>query len=248
MLSALLCLGLSACGGGESQTVATVGQSKISKATLNHWMSTVAGGDYHQILGKRAPAGLASEPADYPRCIKAAERVVEQAEASHRPHFSHAQLQTKCRQLHAALKEQALSYLIAVLWRAEEGRELGANVSDREIDQRVSEIRRTEYANPAQFDRYLEERNWTIGDERYLLKRNMLDDKFLARLKAQVAKQGGGQQTLVKLIRQAFAKLAAKTSCSPGYRAWGCKQYGLAEAVKPSPAQLIEYLAGTNSE
>ena len=247
LLLLTLCLGLSACGGsGDGQTVATVGKSTITKSTLNHWMSTVVGGDYHQVVGRRAPAGLVTEPADYPRCVSAAERVVASSTATPKPSYDHAQLLQKCHQLHKALKEQALSYLIAVLWRAEEGKEVGESVSDRELDQRVSEIRYKEYANPAQFDRYLAERNWTIGDERYLLKRNMLDDKYLARLKAQVAKLGGNEQAYGRLVRENVAKWTSKTSCSPGYRAWQCKQAASSKEARPSPSQLLEYLSGVS--
>jgi hypothetical protein len=234
--------GLSACGGGgnSDKTVATVGKSTITLATLNHWMSTVVGGDYQAVNTTRGPAGLASEPADYPRCVSAAEQVVPRAGG--KPELSPAQLLLKCHQLHAAVKEQALSYLIAVLWRAEEGAELHAEVSNREVNHQLQEIRYEQYKSPAAFNRYLADRHWTLGDERYLLKRNMLDTKFLARLKQQAARLGGGEQALSKLVRENVAKWTSRTSCRPGYLAWQCKQYGSRQGASPSASVLVEEL------
>jgi hypothetical protein len=242
----LATLTLSACGSGAgSRVVATVGHSEITRATLDHWMTTVVGGDYHQTLNAEAPVGLASEPADYPRCVAAAAQVVPKAEGKAK--LSQAQLLLKCRQLHAAIKEQALSYLIAVLWRAEEGAELKATVSDAQVTRVLTETRQKQFKTPADFNRYLAERHWTVGDERTLLKRNLLDTKFLERLKREQDKLGGGQRTYVRLVNAQLSKWTARTDCAHGYQAWQCRQYKRSKAAKVSPAQIFEQLTAGKS-
>jgi hypothetical protein len=237
---ALVTLSLAACGGASSDTIATVGKSTISKTTLNHWMTTVVGGDYHEVTGLRAPLGLVSEPANYPRCVSTASRIVAESEA--RPKLRASQLLLKCRQLHAAVKEQAVSYLIAVLWRAEEGVALHANVSEREVMAQLQGIEHQQFASPVAFRKYLADEQRTLADELYLLKRNLLDTKFLARLKQRTAALGGGEQTTQRLVQENIAHWSAKTDCSPHYLAWQCKQYGSRAAASPSAAVLLEQL------
>ena len=46
--------------------VAQVGDATISKATLNHWMSTMVGGDFAEDSTVTAPQGLVSDPPTMP--------------------------------------------------------------------------------------------------------------------------------------------------------------------------------------
>jgi hypothetical protein len=238
--AALLALALSACGGAE-KTVATVGQSKISQATLSHWMTTQLGSDYQGAVGKQAPLGLVSDPPDYAGCLSVARRVVPSLNGH--PQLSDSQLRQKCRQLNTAVREQALSYVISVLWRVEEGAEMGIHVHPRELSSEVQRLVGKEYRSPAAFKRYLLDMRKTLGDERYQLTRNLLERKFLTRLKARSDALGGAPGALLKLVNENIAKLTAKTSCSAGYQAWQCKQYGAsAAAASPAAAVVIERL------
>jgi hypothetical protein len=238
----LLILGLCSCGGSGDPTVAVVGKTKISRSTLNHWMSTMIGGDYQELTHKSAPVGLVSEPADYPRCVAAAKKIKPEPPT---PAPNATLLKIKCRQLHTALKEQALGYLISVLWRAEEGAKLGQGVSDAELSRKLKELAYSEYKSPAAFRRFLAARHWSIADERYLLNRNLLDTKFLKRLKQRAARLGGGERAYGKLVRENVAQWSARTKCSPGYSAWQCRPGGSSEEVAdPSASILVEQLAG----
>lgn len=237
-----LALGLSSCGGGSEKTVATVGKSKVSQAMLDHWMGTAFGGDYRAVLGKSAPSGMVSDPPDYARCVSVAQRIVPKT-PSGAPKLNESQLRVKCRQLNDAVREQALSYILSVLWRAEEGVELGKPATEREISAKLREVIYAQYRNPAGFRRMLAKERRTVADERFLLKRNILEERFLSRIKARVAKLGGGQQALGKLVLANNAKWTAKTSCSPGYRAWECKEAAGTHEASPSGAVVLERLS-----
>jgi hypothetical protein len=217
----LLLLGLSACDSSE-KVVATIGKTKISQAMLDHWMGSVAGSDYHATFNTTAPPGLVSDPPHYARCVQAAASFAPKAAG--KPKLSNAQLLVKCRQLNAAVKEQALSYILSVLWRTEEGEEIGSPVTQAQISAQLAKLIRSNYHSTAEFRQMLADQHRTLSDERFLLKRNMLEQRFLQRTKARVAKLGGGQQTFGKLVLANNAKWKAKTSCSTGYRAWQCKQ------------------------
>ncbi len=242
LIAGLLVLGLCSCGGSGDPTVAVVGKTKISRATLNHWMLTVVGADYQDYVAATAPLGLVSEPADYRRCVAVAKQIKPKTLPALIP--NEAVLRIRCRQLHTAVKEQALSYLISILWRVEEGAELGQNVSDRELSQRLQQATYSDYKSPAAFRRFLASRHWSLADERFALKRNLLDSKFLERVKRRAAALGGGEQTYAKLVRESIAKWSAKTKCNPGYSAWQCRPGGSTAEAEPSAAVLVEQLGG----
>jgi len=237
VLAFTLCL--SSCGGGGEKTVAVVGKTKLSEATLSHWMKVTLGGDYRAALGVTAPEGLVSDPADYPRCASVAAQALAQAG---KPKASDAQLRLKCRQLNAGIKEQALSYVLSVLWAIEEGNEIGSRVSEGEVTRRMRELADRDYHGPVQFARSLAKLRRTIADERFLVKRNILEDRFLERIDKQVAKLGGGDKARTELVLKNNAKWTRKTDCSPGYVAWECKQYRSSKAASPAPAVVLEEL------
>jgi hypothetical protein len=239
--------GLTACGkSAEDQPVVKVGDGAITRATLKHWIPAIAYGDYVQIVGGRAPLGLVSEPANEKACVAAA-RQIPLPEGAKR--FSTSTLQLKCRQLHTAIKEQALTYLIPELWRALEGKELGSSVSDREVNKLLKRVSTSEYSSPAAFARYLAEKHWSISDERFELKRTLLIGNYGAKIRKRAAELGGGAQTIAQLVQQSLAKWSARTDCMPGYVAIQCKQqHGVVvDRGAPSAAQLLEQLSGKSS-
>jgi len=231
-----LALGLAACGDSGVKTVATVGKTKVSQTTLKHWMQVVFGGDYLAALGGPAPVGLVADPVDYPKCISVARTMAPKS-------VSDAELHARCRGLNAAVREQALGYVLGVLWRIEEGAELGIRPSERELAERLKALIHNQYGTTAAFNKVLADNSRTLADERFLLKRNILQVKLMARFKAKAARIGGGEKTLAKLILKNNAKWTAKTSCSPGYVAWECKQYGPSYEGRSSVAVAIEGLS-----
>jgi hypothetical protein len=237
--SVVVCVGvLAACGGSDGKVVATVGKSTISQATLSHWMAVDVAGDYREQLAQTSPDGLVSDPADYPRCVAAAKTI---ATSSGTPtKLSDNQLLGKCRQLHTAVKEQALIFLISALWNVEEEAEHGHHVSEAEISRVLKQSVYSQYANPAQFKRYLTQHHRSLSDERYLLKRNILNQKFINRLKSEAG--SGGEKAFVKLVLSNNAKWTARTDCKPGYRAPACRQHRSSEGegASPSITALVE--------
>jgi hypothetical protein len=231
---------LASCGGSSEKTVATVGKTKLSQATLSHWMTVTLGGDYRATLGATAPEGLVSDPVDYPRCVSVLARVLAQAGKAK---SSDAELRLKCRQLNAGIKEQALGYVLSVLWTIEEGNELGSRVSEGEVTRRMRELADRDYHGPVQLARTLATLRRTIADERFLVKRNILGYRFLERMRKKASQLGGGEKTLTKLVLEHNAKWMRKTDCRPGYLAWECKQYGSSKGVSPAPVTVLEALA-----
>jgi hypothetical protein len=108
-------VGLAACGGGAQDRVAIrVGDSTITKATVDHWMSVMA------------PEHLVPDPPHYTACVA--------HQAAFSPESIAAGLEQDCRQQYKALKQRALALLISSQWLIDEATARGLKASVREVD------------------------------------------------------------------------------------------------------------------
>jgi hypothetical protein len=234
---AAVAAGALSIGCGRGDTVARVGDSTISKPVLSHWMSATVAADYRLDLGTTAPAGLVSDPANYPRCIAAATHLA----AGRTPARAPAIL---CRELYRAVKEQAMSFLLDVSWHVEDAREHHEVVSTTEILRRLSRLKQKEMPKPGQFERYLTEVGRTKADELYLLKRNILTERQLARLRRKAAGLSGGQRAADRVLEEWLAYWTARTDCQPSYVVPQCSEYKGAAGTTPSPNHILQQLSG----
>jgi hypothetical protein len=246
LLSAVGCCG---CGsGGSTGIVAQVGSVPITRATLSHWMSVVAGGDYVDQFGTRAPRGLASDPPNYKACIAAAEAIVSRSTAG-RSRLGRAQSAVRCEQLYQALKRQALSLLISINWSFGEGAEQGVTATDAQAHRMLDQLKAEQFPKEGEYRTYLAYRGWVPSDELFQLKQNVVSMKLLAKFKHSAARSGDGPQAYAyaygKLIATNARKWRAKTTCRVGYVVPQCKGYtpSRTSSTNPSPAVLLEDLA-----
>jgi hypothetical protein len=248
--TALVAASLAACGGGgtmPADAVAQVGETAITKASLNHWMSTIIGGDFYEITHKVAPTGMVSEPPDYATCTIALETLPSSSGKTKPPAV---QLKSKCEQLYHALKQQTLSYLISAQVAVGQDRDQGLKVTGREVEQAFKRLQASQFPKEAELQQYLANRHWALSDELFLLKRDLLSSKLRAKIEK---KYGGatGEQALIKYVHGATTLWIARTTCRSGYVVQGCKQYGPAQAAAtaaaPSPDALIEELVRSPS-
>jgi hypothetical protein len=231
--------GLVACGGGSSgEVVAQVGGSRITRAEVNHWMSTLAGGDFYEISKRHmVPAGLVSEPPDYGACAARLQAVAAGA-VRVQPKPTAAQLLSKCRQLYQALRMQALSFLVEDQWIIGLAGEEGLKATNGEVMQLFNEIRAQEFPREGELRRFLASNRRSLADEMFVLKLDVL------RRKIQEKTTAGGSQMLARFT-EAGQRLTAKTSCRSGYVVQHCKQYTapLTTSSLPSSAVLLERVA-----
>jgi foldase protein PrsA len=231
----LVLAGLSACGGsghgsdGPSAAVVQIGNAVTTRANLDHWMASFAGGDFYEHhAGKRAPHGLVSDPPNYTRCVTAGKTIPPEYQgATATPTRAH--IEELCHQLYTAIKEQTLSFLISVQWTVDEATELGIRLSNTELHDKLKRLIAEQFPAPGEFQTYLANHEWAESDELYQLKRNLLTDKIHERLAA-----GGttiaSERTYIDHVLSDVRKQKSETSCRPGYVVPSCKQ---------SPAQTV---------
>lgn len=105
-------LALAGCGGGAPDGVAVrVGDSTITKETVDRWMSVMA------------PEHFVPDPPRFAACIA--------RQVAFSPQSIAAAIKQECRQQYQALKHRALSALISSQWLIDEAAALGLKVSGR---------------------------------------------------------------------------------------------------------------------
>ena len=243
LLVALSGFGVAACGSGNSNSipsnaVAVVGDTPITKATLNHWMQSIVGGDYFERVGERAPLGLVSEPPNYAGCLPGAKQLTDAS--GRQPPFTTQQLELKCRQLYQAIKEQALTFLISVQWRVNEADEHGVHVSDAEIAKYAREANASQFPQAGEFAKYLADREWVPSDQLYQLKRNLLTTKLQEQVKTGDTQQA--RIAFIDFVKGHIAKRTKETNCRPGYLVFQCRQFKASPTSIPAPIVILEEL------
>jgi hypothetical protein len=246
VIAAVLTVTLGACGGSGGElsgdAVARVGAASITRGELDHWMTTLSGGDFYEVArGHTSPAGLVSEPPNYPTCVSSLQAAATKAQSQPKPTFaapqeSSAKLLAKCHQLYVALRLQAIKYLIDAKWTLGVYAVLGVTVSDQEIAKELSQVKSSEFPKPGQFDQYLADSRRSLADELLVVKLDLASHK----MQQKVAKEG--KQT-IRRLSEAAQRLTAKTNCRPGYVVPHCRQFRKWKGTAPSPAVLLEQVA-----
>src|SRR5258707_7346042 len=239
---------LYACGstsGGDVAVARITGTPiTITRAAVSHWMDTVAGGNYYELSARHtAPAGLVSDPPNYPRCVK---RLEAAAAASPKKilKLTPLELLEKCRQMNVALKEQATNYLLAAQWVIGFNRELGVTASNNEVVGLYNNLKAKEFPTAAAQRQFFASQHLTLADELFIVKLDVLKNKDSARVEA------GGQKAY-KVILAAEKRWTGKTTCRPGYVVAHCREYKGGEEQEyrntPSPAVLMEQVAALST-
>jgi hypothetical protein len=242
--------GSSSSSGGNA-VVAQVAGKKITESTLNHWTAVFMRGDFYQAAGRKAPIGFASDPPRPEACVSVAKTFAAKTVPTpgvKKPKLSEGQLQVKCRALYTQVRQEALGYVLSILWGEGQVAELGRKVTDREVQQNLKELIVNTYHTQQNFQTTLANKGWSLADIQYIIRRNILGRIFVAALKAKAAKLGGGQSTFVKLVNQSNAKWSTKTNCRPQDLVWECQEYKPSAALgSSSPAVLLEEMGARSA-
>jgi hypothetical protein len=244
LLAALLALLLlTGCGGSESVTNIDGSSATISKPMLDHWMRAVVATDFRVSVLRRAPTGLASEPANYPQCVAAAKTVVPRS-SSGQLSLTEAEIERKCHQLYQAIRNQTMSYLLSAQWTMLEAKEEGVPLSEAELRQEFLRYQTETFKTTVRYESYLKERRLTLSDVLYQLRRNVLVSRLLPKFQAKVRQTAGDSQAAyVKLALERYRARIAKTRCKAGYVMEDCRDYHPPAKELPSPSVILEGFA-----
>jgi hypothetical protein len=207
----------------------------VTRGEVNQWMKTVAGGSYYELSRKHTiPEGLVSDPPNYPRCVSQLEATAAAA-PSKLYNVPTTHLLKKCQEMYRALRYSAMELLIAIQFVIDLAKYMQIGTTDKEVLAAYNKSNAPLYPTPAALAASQAARKVTTSEELLLMKKDVLANKILARLK----KPGTKPSVLI----DAEAVLAAKTDCRPGYVVEHCKQFHNPPPHVPSGAVLMEQVA-----
>lgn len=232
---ALAVIGLAGCGGSASTSVVIqVGSNAITKAMVEHWIPVVAIKDYELTPYNSVPRWVVLDPPRYTACI---DHLQASSGSSTLP-VSAAKvkaLKAKCRQQYAALRQQALDFLITCEWLISEGERRGLKVTSDEVEHRFERVIKDDYGIRTAFDRYAAATGETVADQLFRSRAKVFSEKIERQFNAKAglsASQRG--QVYAKWVAGFPSRWAARTNCRPGYVVSNCRQY-----KGPSAPQIV---------
>ncbi|HTZ87258.1 MAG TPA: hypothetical protein VMB05_11385 [Solirubrobacteraceae bacterium] len=238
---------LAGCGSsrGHGVTVAVVEGSPITSHELDRWTSALAGTDFYENAAKKTNPNLVTDPPDLERCVGTVRKLVREAPTETANHSGHhvtsavRDYQGQCQKLFAAVRHQALSFLIKYKWKVNEGREYGIVDSEQMLERQLRAIKARE---PSEFALYLARRGLTVVEKGYGIRTNAINNRLIAMLESE--HPSGGLYGALKVMVAREAGRKAKTSCAGEYVVPECSQYRhQGEQEGKSPSILVEEIA-----
>ena len=205
-LAALIGLAaLAGCGGGSTKTTTTV----VTAAGQSGSAASVAQVSAADVVATVEQAPITKASFEHWVSVTAA--------------LNHSKAHSKA--VRAALKDQALGFLITSQWVLAEAAHLGLSASEAEVRQRLHQVTAKQFPTASQLKHYLASIGETEADLLMRIKVELLESKI-----AQHVTAGKTASTEPRLLLSDFqksfdARWRARTSCRSGYVMEDCKQY-----------------------
>jgi hypothetical protein len=129
--------------------IARVGGHTITPALLNQWMQYQVGEGYFLAGRRQAPTGLVHEPANYPACVAALEKLGPP------PAETPTSLRTRCSRLYQTIRKATLAFLISSYWASDFAAAHGVTITSAELKAELQRYRAAQYPKPGEFERVL---------------------------------------------------------------------------------------------
>jgi foldase protein PrsA len=176
----VVAVGVSACGGGSSESVATMAGNTISTQAFDHWMYVAAKGNSAQSPG--APVIVPNDPPTFANCVK---QVREQIPTlSKQPDKT---IRADCKQLFTSLSGQVMDFLIRASWYQAEAAKLGIKVSNAQVQQAFDSAKKQQFPTATAFQAFLNSSGQTLQDILFRVRVNQIYSKLLARHQTSVS-------------------------------------------------------------
>lgn len=165
-------IGLVACGGVPSDSIATVEGNSVKNTTFDHWLQVAATTN----AGQTGAAPVVPLPPSYSACIAHTEAIV--AKNTTTKHLTHEQIKKQCETQYETYKNEVVNYLISSEWVLGEAKNLDVKVTDAEVHKEFEKVRDTQFPSAAEFEKFLKSSGQTVSDLLLRVKLNMLSQKI----------------------------------------------------------------------
>ena len=166
-------VGVGACGSGvPSNSIAAVGNAKVTDAEFAHWM-TVANNQPYVNSGDTPPA--VPVPPNYTACIA--------SERERAPTAGAKTWKATCVATYGELNDEVTALLIEGIWFQGEANDRHVKVTKAQINASWNQERESEseLSTPAKLDTFLSESGYTVNDLKWVAMLNLLQEAIVNR-------------------------------------------------------------------
>ena len=168
----LAVIGIAACGGVPSDSVATVEGNAIKKTSFEHWVNVAAAANAQSTGAEPVPL----VPPNFSACISHYETAAAKEKSSKPP--SASELKSTCEAQYKSIKTEVMKFLTSAEWVIGEAKKLGIKLTDEEVHNEFLKIKDTQFPSTATFEKFLKSSGQTVSDLLLRVKINMLSQKI----------------------------------------------------------------------
>jgi foldase protein PrsA len=163
------------CGDSvPSNAVAKVGDTVITKATFNHWLTALA---KQQAQG--SPGAAIPDPPNFTNCIATKAKLPVPTGAQKPPT---SQLRAQCKQAYDGIKLQTMQFLISAEWLQQQAAAKGVKVTDAQVQKTFQDQKKQAFPKEADYQKYLQTSGRTEPDLLFQIKTSMLTNQLQAKV------------------------------------------------------------------
>ncbi|MEA2430228.1 MAG: foldase protein PrsA [Thermoleophilaceae bacterium] len=164
------------CGGSDvpSDSVAKVGDVKITKSQFNHWfLASVK--QQAQSTGQKPDQVVAPDPPNFTKCIAAKQKQPLPAGV---PKPDAKALKAQCKQEYDGVSQQTLQFLITSQWLSQEAAKRKITATDQEVKTTFDQQKKQSFPKEADYQKFLQTSGQTETDLLFRVKLSVLTNKL----------------------------------------------------------------------
>src|SRR3954468_3577782 len=173
---AAIILVIAGCGGDDvpSDSVATVGDAKITKAQYQHWLAATIK-QQAQSTGHPPTAVVIPDPPDFTKCVAAKAKQPAQKGA---PKPDPKTLKSQCKQEYDSANQTTMQFLISSQWLLQETAKRKIVASDKEVRTTFDQQKKQSFPKEADYQKFLTSSGQTEADLLFRIKQTVLINKL----------------------------------------------------------------------
>src|SRR3954454_21308276 len=167
---------IAGCGGDDvpSDSVAKVGDAKITKEQFNHWF-TASVKQQAQSTGTKPENVVAPDPPDFTKCVAAKAKAPTPKGV---PKPDPKALKSQCKQEYEGLRDQTLQFLISSQWLTQEAAKRKITATDQEVQTTFQQQKKQSFPKEAAYQKFLQSSGQSEADLLYRVKLSVLTNKL----------------------------------------------------------------------
>jgi foldase protein PrsA len=167
---------IAGCGGSDvpSDSVAKIGDAKITKAQFEHWFNAAAK-QQAQSTGAKPEDAVPPDPPNFTKCVAAKSK---QPVPKGVPKPDPKALKAQCKQEYDGLRDQTLQFLISSQWLTQEAAKRKITASDKEVQTTFQQQKKQSFPKEADYQKFLQTSGQSETDLLYRVKLSVLTNKL----------------------------------------------------------------------